>query len=106
MARNVFKEPTTGCPEGCDDLAGQCVCPPTPTPSAPPPPSPTPTSTPTGCGFPEYATDGDCDDENNNAGCDWDGGACVGTTFQQFFVQIVNVLTQILELSFMKSLLE
>ena len=33
-------------------------------------------------------------------------GHVVVTTFQQIIVQIVNVLTQILELSFMKSLLE
>ena len=68
---------STGCPSGCDDFMGQCICPPTPTPtttSAPTPPNPTPT----GCGSPEFATDEDCEDENNNAGCNWDGGACCG----------------------------
>ena len=30
----------------------------------------------TSCGFQIWATDSYCDDENNNAGCDWDGGAC------------------------------
>ena len=30
----------------------------------------------TTCGFPNWATDSLCDDKNNNAGCDWDGGAC------------------------------
>ena len=29
-----------------------------------------------GCGSPEWADDQYCDDENNNAGCNWDGGAC------------------------------
>ena len=31
-----------------------------------------------GCGAPDYATDGDCDDENNNAACNFDDGACCG----------------------------
>merc|ERR1711892_318961 len=39
------------------------------TPTTPPPPPP-------GCNVPEYANDEYCDDENNNADCDWDGGAC------------------------------
>merc|ERR1712083_98226 len=28
------------------------------------------------CGKPEHANDKFCDDENNNAGCNWDSGAC------------------------------
>merc|ERR1712110_157944 len=28
------------------------------------------------CGKPDHTTDVFCDDENNNAGCEWDGGAC------------------------------
>ena len=28
------------------------------------------------CGSPNFATDEHCDDENNNAGCNYDGGAC------------------------------
>ena len=35
--------------------------------------SPPPTDT---CGSPEYSQDVYCDDENNNAGCNWDDGAC------------------------------
>ena len=31
---------------------------------------------PEGCKEPEYKGDGLCDDINNNAGCDWDGGDC------------------------------
>ena len=29
-----------------------------------------------GCGSPGYANDKYCDDENNNAGCNYDDGAC------------------------------
>ena len=35
-------------------------------------------SPPSGCGSPEYKGDGYCDDDNNNAGCDFDGGDCCG----------------------------
>ena len=38
-----------------------------------------PTTTP-GCGLPVYANDEYCDDENNNAECNWDGGACCSNT--------------------------
>merc|ERR1712032_755103 len=31
-----------------------------------------------GCGAPKWKGDGNCDDENNNAGCTWDGGDCCG----------------------------
>lgn len=31
------------------------------------------------CKFPNWFGDGNCDDENNNAGCSWDGGDCCGT---------------------------
>jgi len=31
-----------------------------------------------GCGFPQYSKDKWCDDENNNAACNFDGGACCG----------------------------
>ncbi len=30
------------------------------------------------CGTAYYAADGYCDADNNNAGCDWDGGDCCG----------------------------
>merc|ERR1712176_1238322 len=30
------------------------------------------------CGAVEYKGDGNCDDNNNNAGCAWDGGDCCG----------------------------
>ena len=28
------------------------------------------------CGFEEWKGDGDCDDDNNNKACEWDGGDC------------------------------
>merc|ERR1712224_999039 len=31
-----------------------------------------------GCGSPNWKGDGNCDDNNNNAGCTWDGGDCCG----------------------------
>merc|ERR1711971_926408 len=36
---------------------------------------------PTGCGSPQWAEDQWCDDENNNADCNWDGGACCNNSF-------------------------
>ena len=51
---------------------------------APPPPAttaapPATTAAPAGCGAPHWKGDGFCDDENNNAGCAYDGGDCCGT---------------------------
>ena len=31
---------------------------------------------PNGCGSPQWFQDGFCDTENNNTGCNWDGGDC------------------------------
>merc|ERR1711973_53303 len=43
------------------------------------PPATTTALPPTsGCGSPQWANDQWCDDENNNAECNWDGGACCG----------------------------
>merc|ERR1711956_17065 len=44
--------------------------------TAPPPGSTTAPPPTEGCGSPSWATDKWCDDENNNAECNWDGGAC------------------------------
>merc|ERR1711971_1317913 len=41
----------------------------------------TTTPTPSGCGIPVWANDIWCDDENNNAGCNFDGGACCNNDF-------------------------
>ena len=32
------------------------------------------------CGVPDYKGDGNCDDENNNEGCYYDGGDCCQET--------------------------
>merc|ERR1712048_146468 len=32
------------------------------------------------CQFPNYKGDGNCDDENNNCGCQYDGGDCCAKT--------------------------
>jgi len=43
----------------------------------------------TACGQKEYKGDGNCDDDNNNAGCEFDGGDCcvksVGGTVQKYY---------------------
>merc|ERR1711962_582983 len=46
-----------------------------PTTKAPTTKAPT-TVAPSGCSKPNYKGDGICDDENNNEGCDFDGGDC------------------------------
>merc|ERR1712161_186732 len=47
------------------------------TPPGPTTAPPTTAAPPTdGCGSPSWANDKWCDDENNNADCNWDGGAC------------------------------
>ena len=39
------------------------------------------TPPPTGCGSPQWANDQWCNDENNNANCNYDGGACCFNNF-------------------------
>ena len=36
------------------------------------------------CGSPFYVADGNCDDNNNNCGCDWDGGDCCGSSGKKY----------------------
>merc|ERR1711907_624378 len=36
------------------------------------------------CGSPNYKGDGNCDDNNNNCGCDYDGGDCCGKNGGQY----------------------
>ena len=48
-----------------------------PTTEAPSTEAPT-TETPGTCGLPNYVGDNYCDDKNNNAGCNYDGGDCCG----------------------------
>merc|ERR1711971_825142 len=64
------------------------------------PPGPTTAAPPTdGCGSPQWANDQWCDDENNNADCNWDGGACCNNSFGGWdtYPQHVNVKIQMLE---------
>merc|ERR1712187_85174 len=37
-----------------------------------------------GCEKPNWKGDGNCDDDNNRAGCDWDGGDCCGIKNYQY----------------------
>ena len=38
-----------------------------------------------GCASPQWANDNYCDDENNNAACKFDGGACCGPDVMKNF---------------------
>merc|ERR1712051_535867 len=63
--------------------------PPAPPTAAPTTAAPTPTNTTAappndGCGSPGWANDVWCDDENNNAACNWDGGACCFNDYQGY----------------------
>merc|ERR1712210_348698 len=37
------------------------------------------------CGEPKYKADGNCDDNNNNCGCDYDGGDCCGVNVKKTY---------------------
>ena len=41
------------------------------------------------CGNPKYKADGNCDDENNNCGCDYDGGDCCGANVKKSYCKQV-----------------
>ena len=41
----------------------------------------TASTTLSGCGSPQWSNDKWCDDENNNAGCNFDDGACCNNFF-------------------------
>ena len=59
---------------------------PSPTTTTQPPTTTTTTTTqPLGCGFPYWKGDNWCDDENNNEGCDWDGGDCCGDQVKTYY---------------------
>ena len=38
-----------------------------------------------GCGNSSWKGDGSCDDENNNEGCDFDGGDCCGSNVNKAY---------------------
>ena len=46
------------------------------------------------CGYPEYKGDGYCDWENNNCGCEWDGGDCCGDCGYSY--ALIQVLRRLL----------
>ena len=48
-----------------------------------------PTTTTAACGAPGYKGDGNCDDENNKASCDYDGGDCCGLTVSKKYCKKV-----------------
>ena len=51
-------------------------------PPKPTPPKPTTPKSKETCGAPSYVGDGNCDDNNNNAGCSYDGGDCCAKSVQ------------------------
>ena len=46
---------------------------------------------PSGCAIPQYANDQYCDDENNNADCNFDGGACCNNnnTYWDYYCTVI-----------------
>ena len=42
------------------------------------------------CGSAQYKGDGNCDDDNNNKGCDFDGGDCCAKSVQGGEVRITT----------------
>ena len=49
------------------------------------PPAPTPAPPAGVCGSPQWKGDMFCDDDNNNAGCQYDGGDCCGTNVDKTY---------------------
>ena len=45
-----------------------------------------------GCEAPGFKADGFCDDGNNNAGCDFDGGDCCGPDVKKDFCSVCACL--------------
>ena len=46
----------------------------------------------TGCGSPNWKGDNYCDDDNNNAGCEWDGGDCCGDDVKTQYCSVCECL--------------
>ena len=51
--------------------------------------------TPSGCGLPDFQGDGACDDGNNNAGCNFDGGDCCLPNVDTSFCTVCQCLETI-----------
>ena len=47
-----------------------------------------------GCGKPHWKGDKICDDENNNAGCDFDGGDCCGDDVETHYCKKCECLEE------------
>merc|ERR1719510_2033942 len=47
---------------------------------------------PSSCKYPNWKGDNYCDDENNNAGCEWDGGDCCGDDVKENFCSACECL--------------
>merc|ERR1711988_1419089 len=47
------------------------------------------------CTAPKYIGDGNCDDENNNCGCKYDGGDCCGKNVKKATARSANARTRI-----------
>merc|ERR1711934_559363 len=44
------------------------------------------------CGLPQYKGDGNCDDENNNKACAYDGGDCCGAKVKKDYCKVCKCL--------------
>merc|ERR1719433_686847 len=66
---------TDNCPSGFPSNYDCCY---NPSPSGPPSGPPKPEPCRETCGSPSYKGDNYCDDDNNNCGCEYDGGDCCG----------------------------
>ena len=44
------------------------------------------------CGSPSWKGDDYCDDQNNNCGCDWDGGDCCGSNVNTNYCSVCECL--------------
>merc|ERR1711934_1271077 len=44
------------------------------------------------CGLPQYKGDGNCDDNNNNKGCAYDGGDCCGAQVKKDYCKVCKCL--------------
>merc|ERR1712226_961078 len=57
---------------------------------------PNPKAPKAACGNPKYKGDGNCDDDNNNAGCDFDGGDCcaksLGSPVKKVYCKVCKCL--------------
>ena len=46
------------------------------------------------CAVPQFKGDTYCDDQNNNAGCDWDGGDCCGEEVSTLYCTVCECLEE------------